>query len=111
LTALSAQSQLASAARIHSEDMTCNDFVSHTGSDGSLPWDRVADQGYGYSAVGENIYAGGGNAESIVNAWMGSTGHRENILNSTYTEIGLGYRFWSDSTYGAYVTAVFARPR
>jgi uncharacterized protein YkwD len=111
LTALSAQSQLSSAARLHSADMACNDFVSHTGSDDSLPWDRVAGQGYSYSAVGENIYAGGGNAEAIVNAWMGSTGHRENILNAAYTEIGLGYRFWSDSTYGAYVTAVFARPR
>jgi uncharacterized protein YkwD len=111
LSALSPQSQLSSAARVHSADMACNNFVSHTGSDGSLPWDRVAAQGYSYSAVGENIYAGGGNADAIVSAWMNSPGHRDNILNANYTEIGLGYRFWTDSTYGAYVTAVFARPR
>ncbi|MCK5319647.1 MAG: CAP domain-containing protein, partial [Anaerolineales bacterium] len=55
---LSQQSQLTAAARVHSEDMACNNFVSHTGSDSSLPWDRARDQGYSYSAIAENIFAG-----------------------------------------------------
>ncbi|NOR88911.1 MAG: hypothetical protein GQ524_01530 [Anaerolineales bacterium] len=108
---LSQQSQLAAAARIHSEDMACNDFVSHTGSDGSLPWDRARAQGYSYSAIAENIFAGSSSAQSIFNGWMNSSGHRDNMLNPTYTEIGVGYRYWADSTYRAYTTAVFAKPR
>lgn len=108
---LSQQSQLAAAARVHSEDMACNDFVSHTGSDGSLPWDRARAQGYSYSAIAENIFAGSSSAQSIFNGWMNSTGHRDNMLNPTYTEIGVGYQYWSDSTYKAYTTAVFAKPR
>ena len=108
---LSQQSQLAAAARVHSEDMACNDFVSHTGSDGSLPWDRALSQGYNYSAIAENIFAGSSSAQSIFNGWMNSTGHRNNMLNPTYTEIGVGYQYWSDSTYRAYTTAVFAKPR
>jgi len=108
---LSQQSQLTAAARVHSEDMACNDFVSHTGSDGSLPWDRARAQGYNYSAIAENIFAGSSSAQSIFNGWMNSPGHRDNMLNPTYTEIGIGYQYWADSTYRAYTTAVFAKPR
>ncbi len=108
---LGQQSQLTAAARIHSEDMACNDFVSHTGSDGSLPWDRARAQGYSYSAIAENIFAGSSSAQSIFNGWMNSPGHRDNMLNPTYTEIGVGYQYWADSTYRAYTTAVFAKPR
>jgi uncharacterized protein YkwD len=110
LAPLTQQNQLRSAARLHSEDMACNDFVSHTGSGGTSPAARVLAQGYTFSAIAENIYAGGGPAQSVVNAWMGSPGHRANMLNASYTEIGVGYQYWVDSTYGAYVTAVFARP-
>jgi len=108
---LSQQSQLTAAARIHSEDMACNNFVSHTGSDGSLPWDRARDQGYSYSSIAENIFAGSSSAQTIFNGWMNSPGHRDNMLNPTYTEVGVGYQYWADSTYGAYTTAVFAKPR
>lgn len=111
LAALSPQGQLATAARNHSADMACNGFFSHTGSDGSLPWDRVAALGYGYSAIAENIFAGSSNAQTAFDAWMNSTGHRDNMLNPAYTEIGIGYRYWADSPYGAYTTAVFAHPR
>jgi uncharacterized protein YkwD len=108
---LSAQGQLATAARNHSADMACNSFFSHTGSDGSLPWDRVSALGYSYSAIAENIFAGSSNAQTAFDAWMNSPGHRDNMLNTTYSEIGIGYRYWADSPYGAYTTAVFARPR
>lgn len=91
--------------------MACNDFVDHEGSDGSLPWDRARAQGYSYSAIAENIFAGSSSAQSIFNGWMNSPGHRDNMLNPTYTEIGVGYQYWADSTYRAYTTAVFAKPR
>ncbi len=108
---LSPQGQLATAGRNHSADMACNGFFSHTGSDGSLPWDRVSALGYSYSSIAENIFAGSSNAQTAFNAWLNSPGHRDNMLNPTYTEIGIGYRYWADSPYGAYTTAVFANPR
>lgn len=110
LEALAPQGQLTGAARVHSADMACNDLVSHTGSDGSSPGDRVTRQGYSYRSLGENIYAGGGSASSVLNAWMNSAGHRDNLLNPGFREIGVGYRHWSGSTYGTYITAVLASP-
>lgn len=111
LGTLSTQGQLTMAARDHSVDMACNGFFAHTGSDGSLPWDRVSALGYNYSAIAENIFAGSSNAQTAFNAWLSSPGHSDNMLNPTYTEIGIGYRAWTDSPYGAYTTAVFALPQ
>lgn len=108
---LSQQSQLTAAARVHSNDMACNEFISHTGSDGSRPADRVAAQGYSYSWIGENILAGSSDPQTAFNWWMNSEPHRNNILHSNYTEIGLGYSYLADSRYRNQYTAVFARPR
>jgi len=110
LSALSAQGQLGSAAQLHSADMACNNYFSHTGLDGSSSGDRAQRQGYGSSFVGENIAAGYSSPESAVNGWMNSPGHKANILNADYTEIGVGYAFGGNSDYGSYWTAVFARP-
>lgn len=60
MPSLVTESQLTAAARVHSRDMACEDFLSHTGSDGSSPGDRVTAQGYSFNALGENIYAGSG---------------------------------------------------
>jgi uncharacterized protein YkwD len=114
LHTLTLQGQLQTAARLHSEDMACNDFLSHTGSDGSSVRDRVERQGYSWSWIGENIYATGNTSssapEQAFNWWMNSTPHRNNLLHEYYTEIGIGYRHSPDSSYGGYFTAVFARP-
>jgi uncharacterized protein YkwD len=106
-------SQLTAAARQHSRDMACNNFFSHYGSDGSSPFDRIAWSGFSYSAAAENIYAGSGSYNSpqqAFNGWMNSSGHRTNMLNPTYTHIGVGYIYNANSTYGGYFTANFARP-
>jgi uncharacterized protein YkwD len=110
LSALSAQGQLGSAAQLHSEDMACNNYFSHSGLDSSTVATRIERQGYNWSAAGENIGAGYSSPESVVSGWMNSEGHRANILNTDFTEIGIGYAFGADSDYGAYWTAVFARP-
>ncbi len=113
LTPLIAQSQLTNAARSHSQDMGCNNIFSHTGSDGSSPFDRIAWQGYSFTTAAENIYAGSGPYDSpqeAFNAWMNSPGHRDNMLNPVYTDIGIGYSYNPASTYGGYFTAVFAKP-
>ncbi|MEA4910298.1 MAG: hypothetical protein GYA17_11385 [Chloroflexi bacterium] len=110
---LSMQGQLTAAARNHSNDMACNSIFDHTGSDGSTPFTRISAQGYSYSAAAENLYAGSGSyntAQAAFSAWMGSTGHRDNMLNAAYTEVGIGYSFYANSTYGAYVTADFGHP-
>lgn len=94
--------------------MACNDYFSHTGSDGSSVADRVEAEGYSWSWVGENIFAtsvsSSAAAQQAFDAWMDSSGHRANILSDQFTEIGIGYVYSSESAYGSYFTAVFARP-
>ncbi len=111
LTPYNSQGQLQAAARGHGTDMACNGFFSHTGSDGSSVGDRVSVQGYAWSWVGENIFAGGSaSPQSAFNWWMNSAPHRANLLNSNYTDIGIGYIYEPDSPYKGYFSAVFARP-
>ncbi len=104
---------LTSAARNHSKDMATNNFFSHTGSNGSSPFDRMRAAGFSFSAAAENVYAGTGSlnsAGSAVGAWMGSTLHRDNMLNGTYTHAGVGYWCISGSEYEGYFTLDLARP-
>lgn len=113
LPELAWQGQLAAAARGHSLDMACNNYFSHTGSDGSSPFDRIIAQGYSYSYAGENIYGGGGtynSPQAAFDAWMASPGHHDIMLSPTYTQVGIGYAYNAGSTYGGYFTAVFAVP-
>jgi len=89
-------SSLTNAARAHNRDMIDNDFFDHTGSDGSTPAERACDHGYapyGWGAcyVGENIAGGHSTPASVINSWMNSPGHRDNILNTNYREIGVGH--------------------
>lgn len=85
--------ELATAADVHSQDMATANSVSHTGSDGSQPWERMTEEGYTWSMAGENIAAGPtlGTAQSVFDIWMGSPGHRANILNCGYEDIGVGF--------------------
>lgn len=114
LPALTLQSQLSAAAFAHSQDMGCNDFIDHTGSDGSSWATRIQAQGYAYSYASENIYVGdpdfGGTPQGAFNWWMNSDVHRKNILSTKVTEIGIGYAFVANSTYKGYYTLNFARP-
>jgi len=82
-------SQLNQAATNHANDMTTNNFFSHTGSDGSNVGTRVTRTGYNWSTVGENIASGYRSAQEVHDGWMNSSGHRANILNSNYTQIGI----------------------
>lgn len=103
--------QLSEAAQIHSESMADDDFFSHYGVDGASPFDRIEDAGYRYSIAAENIAAGYQTPEAVVEAWMGSSGHRANILNSDLTEIGVGYEYLANDTglvnYDSYWTTTF----
>jgi uncharacterized protein YkwD len=109
LSALAAQTQLANTAQIHSVDMTCNNYFSHTDRDGSSFSERATRQGYAMGAGAENIAAGYTSATEVVAGWMNSPGHRANILGD-YIHIGVGYSYGADSAYGHYWTAVFGSP-
>ena len=104
-------SSLASVARSHSEDMARNNFMSHTGSDGSSPFDRMSRAGISFSTAAENVAAGYQTPESVVAGWMSSPGHRNNILNSGLTHLGVGYVYNSGSYYRHYWTQAFIKPR
>lgn len=86
---LTVDERLTAAARLHSQDMVAQGYFDHTSLDGRSPWDRAKAQGYP-NPSGENIAAGQPDAEAVVQAWMDSPGHRENILNCDFREIGVG---------------------
>jgi uncharacterized protein YkwD len=100
---------LMSAARKHSEDMALANFIGHVGSDGSTVGKRANANGYYFILIGENISDGEASAKEIVDAWMHSTRHRENILNCRYEDTGI----WvtpGRSGKGLYWVQVFAVP-
>ncbi|MBF2049408.1 MAG: CAP domain-containing protein [Leptolyngbya sp. IPPAS B-1204] len=114
LAPVTLNSRLSRAAQTHSENMAFQDFVSHTGVDGSSVAQRVTATGYGWSVVAENIAAGYQTATEVVQGWINSNGHRANLLNPDVTEIGIGYYFLaSDSgneNWNYYWTQVFGAP-
>ncbi len=88
--------QISAAAQAHSQDMALNDFVGHTGSDGSSIGERLTRAGYGWRMAAENIAAGQPTPEAVVTSWMSSSAHRANILNCALHDIGVGYYYQPD---------------
>lgn len=101
---LTLNTQLLAAAQAHSDDMLTMRKMSHTGSDGSGPGDRIRRTGYRAGWWGENVAAGYRSVEQVMAGWLGSPGHCENIMNPNFTEFGAGEA-------GYYWTQVFGRPR
>jgi uncharacterized protein YkwD/stress response protein SCP2 len=109
LRALTVDQRLAAAAQAHSADMVRRGFFAHESPDGGQVWDRAVAAGYAYRKVAENIAAGQRTAEEVVRGWMGSPGHRANILDGDLTQIGVGRA--DGGSYGVYWTQVFGTPR
>ncbi|MFI9808634.1 sigma-70 family RNA polymerase sigma factor [Streptomyces sp. NPDC052301] len=82
--------QLEKAAQGHSDDMAARHFFDHTNPDGADPGQRITAAGYRWSTEGENIAQGQQTADSVMQAWMNSPGHRANILNCSFKDIGVG---------------------
>lgn len=109
--ALTLDTRLRCASRKHSKDMALNNFFSHTGSNGSTPWQRITSAGYTYSTAAENIGAGYSTPSAAVTGWMNSTGHCNNIMNPSLRNLGVGYYYRaSGSTYAHYWTQDFGTP-
>lgn len=103
---------LVRAAQRHANDMACNNFFTHTGTDGSTPQTRVADAGYAASSVSENVYGSFPplDGAGVIDWWKTDASdprHNQNLLSTTFTEIGVGYSFFNN--YGYYVL-VLAKP-
>jgi len=81
---------LARSATEHSIDMAAQNYFEHESLDGREVSDRAEAQGYDYRTVGENIAVGQRDVEEVMQGWMDSPGHRENILRPEYTHLGSG---------------------
>ena len=87
--ALRFDARLAAAARAHSADMVNRHYFEHESPDGATPAERTAAAGYP-DYGGENIAYGQGSAAEVMSDWMGSPGHRRNILDCEFTSVGVG---------------------
>ena len=85
-----ANSKLDTAATKHSADMDARDYFDHTSPDGTDPGDRITAAGYRWSTYGENIARGQQTPAAVMDSWMNSSGHRANILNCDFKELGVG---------------------
>lgn len=90
LAPLKASSQLSNVARMKSKDMADKNYFSHTSPTYGSPFDMMKQFGISYRTAGENIAKGYLSPASVMNGWMNSSGHRANILNSSFGTIGVG---------------------
>ena len=106
---LEADPALRCASRAHSKDMSDRGFFDHTNPDGDGPTERFHKAGWSGSTWGENIVGGYGSADAQFDGWMSSPGHCGNIMNPSFTQVGVGY-FQGAGEYRDYTTAGFGRP-
>lgn len=96
--------ELSRVARYKSQDMKDKSYFSHTSPTYGSPFDMIKSFGLSYRTAGENIAKGQRTPQEVVKAWMNSSGHRANILNSSYTKIGVGYvadgHYWTQMFIG-----------
>ena len=83
--------ELSRVARYKSQDMKDNNYFSHTSPTYGSPFQMMKIFGISYKTAGENIAKGYKTPKAVVNGWMNSSGHRGNILNPSFTRIGVGY--------------------
>lgn len=90
LAPLNYDGRLASSAFAKAQDMLAKGYWSHTSPDGRSAWHFVSQAGYSYVAVGENLAKGFSSDTAVISGWMASSGHRANILNPAFKDIGIG---------------------
>ena len=104
LKSLTANWELSRVARFKSQDMLDKGYFSHTSPTYGSPFQMIKAFGIPYRTAGENIAMGYATPQAVVNGWMNSSGHRANILNASYKEIGVGYvsqgNYWTQMFIG-----------
>ncbi|WP_411675950.1 CAP domain-containing protein [Caproicibacter sp.] len=99
LNALSMDSALNKTATLKSQDMAKLGYFDHTSPTYGSPFDMMKQFGISYRTAGENIAMGQTSPTQVMNGWMNSEGHRANILNSSFTKIGIGVAQNSSGRY------------
>jgi len=94
---LVADSKLNSSADGHAEDMAAKNYFAHNSQDGRTFDQRISAAGFKFGSAGENLAVGQSTVSKLLQDWMASPGHRKNIVNCDYTNLGVGYAF---SNYG-----------
>ena len=103
---------LTTAASAHSADMAALNYFAHTSADGRTLGTRASAAGYTSSGLGENIAAGYAGIDSVMNGWVDSDGHCANLMNATFTEVGVACVAGpATSSYNTYWTMDLGRPR
>jgi len=92
--------ELSRVAKIKSQDMNDNKYFSHTSPTYGTPFNMIKNFGIKYNYAGENIAQGYKTPDAVMKAWMNSSGHKANIMNKNYTQLGVGY-------YNGYWTQMF----
>ena len=104
LKRLTANWELSRVARYKSQDMRDKGYFSHTSPTYGSPFAMISAFGISYRTAGENIAKGYSTPQAVVNGWMNSSGHRANILNASFTQIGVGYvsngHYWTQMFIG-----------
>lgn len=104
LSALKLNTELSAVARAKSQDMKDKQYFSHTSPTYGSPFDMMKSFGISYKTAGENIAMGYRTPEAVVEGWMNSEGHRANILNASFKEIGVGHvvsgNYWTQMFIG-----------
>lgn len=111
LEQLEANDLLARAAQAKADDMLANQYFAHTSPAGVTPWDWFSQVGYRYLYAGENLAVHYTTAEDVGEGWMASPSHRANIVNPSYTEIGIGIAYGTFEGAPSYlVVQMFGSP-
>lgn len=93
---LASSAQLMSAAQMKAEDMAKGHYFAHTAPDGTVAWDYFKKVGYKYEIAGENLAITNESSESVIQGWLNSPTHRENLLSPDYTDMGIGMAAFGD---------------
>lgn len=112
LTTLQLASALSASAQGHAAWLAAHDTSGHTGVNGSAPHDRIVAAGYPTGPGGgtaENVACGQVSVQRVMDGWMGSPGHRANILEGRLEDVGFGYVFLEGSTYRHFWVVNFGR--
>ena len=108
ISPLALSDELSKVAQVKAQDMADNNYFSHDSPTYGSPFDMMKKFNIKYSYAGENIAAGQKTAEEVMKSWMNSSGHRANILNKNYTQLGVGYV--KGGEYGTEWVQQFIRP-
>ncbi len=91
LAPLDVDTRLVEAAQVHAHDLAAHGHVAHEGSDGSEPAVRATRAGYAWTFIAENVAAGYASPPEVVERWLRSPSHRENMLSDRARHVGIGY--------------------